>query len=244
MRPFSSAFSRRRSCDKPLRNLVFAEGGDSVHGEFGAATDWSLPPAQPATGTPPGLTVEQLVDAWIQNNLAAIARTCDVRLSFTTPQLQAQRAALIAYAQAQLVPRVTGESIDPRLSQTSLSERLANDGIPPTFGFPTRIRYLFHEKPGGAYQWPPDGTVDRELDIAISQFAPSSETVKDGVIYTAVGVVDYQPQGNSVVEQANPLGPPRPIGLCRNCQAVDGSQNPGQTCPACGAAPPARMSCP
>jgi DEAD/DEAH box helicase domain-containing protein len=106
------------------------------------------------------------------------------------------------------------------------------------FGFPTRVRYLFHERPGGAYQWPPDATVDRELDIAISQFAPSSETVKEGVIYTAVGVVDYQPQGNSVVEQANPLGPPRPIGLCRMCQAVDGFRNPAQTCPACGAAPP------
>ena len=69
-----------------------------------------------------------------------------------------------------------------------------------------------------AYQWPPDGIVDRDLDIAISQFAPASETVKDGVIHTAVGVVDYQPQGNSVVEQANPLGPPIPIGMCRRCQ--------------------------
>ena len=80
--------------------------------------------------------------------------------------------------------------------------------------------------------------VDRELDIAISQFAPSSETVKDGMIYTAVGVVDYQPQGNSVVEQPNPLGPQVPIGLCHRCQAVDGSQNPAQACPVCGAAPP------
>ena len=102
------------------------------------------------------------------------------------------------------------------------------------FGFPTRVRYLFHEKPGGAYEWPPDGIVDRELDIAISQFAPSSETVKDGLIHTAVGVVDYQPQGNAIVEQVNPLGPPLPIGLCRRCQAVDGSQNPAQACPVCG----------
>ena len=34
------------------------------------------------------------------------------------------------------------------------------------FGFPTRVRYLFHERPGGAHEWPPDGIVDRELDIA------------------------------------------------------------------------------
>ncbi len=218
--------------------LFAAQGGDSVHGEFGDAAGWGAPPAQPPPGTPPGMTVGQLVDAWIQNNQPAIAHTCDVLLSFTTPQMQAQRAALIAYVQTQLVPRVTAASIDPRLPQRSLSERLANVGALPMFGFPTRVRYLFHENPGGAYEWPPDGVVDRELDIAISQFAPSSETVKDGIIYTAVGVVDYQPQGNTVVEQANPLGPPLLIGLCRRCQAVDGSQNPGSACLVCGAASP------
>jgi DEAD/DEAH box helicase domain-containing protein len=218
--------------------LFVAQGGDSVHGEFGDATDWVAPPSQPLPGTPLGLTVAQLVDSWIQNNQPAVAHTCDVLLSFTTPQMQEQRAALIAYIQAQLVPRVTATSVDPRLPQRSLSERLANVGVLPMFGFPTRVRYLFHEKPGGAFEWPPDGIVDRELDIAISQFAPSSETVKDGVIHTAVGVVDYQPQGNAIVEQANPLGPPQPIGLCRRCQAVDGSQNPAQACPVCGAAPP------
>ena len=106
------------------------------------------------------------------------------------------------------------------------------------FGFPTRVRYLFHDRPRGAHEWPPQDTVDRELDIAISQFAPTSETVKDGLIYTAVGVVDYQPQGSVVAEQANPLGPILTIGLCRRCQAVDDSQPPAQTCPVCGSAPP------
>ena len=218
--------------------LFATQGGESVHGEFGDAAAWGAPPAQPPPGTPPGLTIAQLVDAWIQNNQPAIAHTCDVLLSFTTPQMLALRPVLISYVQNQLVGRVTAASVDPRLPQRSLSERLANVGVLPMFGFPTRVRYLFHDRPGAAYEWPPDGIVDRELDIAISQFAPSSETVKDGLIHTAVGVVDYQPQGNAVVEQPNPLGPPLPIGLCRRCQAVDGSQNPAQTCPVCGAAPP------
>jgi hypothetical protein len=218
--------------------LFAAQGGDSVHGEFGNAADWGAPPPQPPPGTPAGQTVAQLVDAWIQGSQPAIAHTCDVLLSFTTPEMQAQRPALIGYVQTQLIPAVTAASVDPRLPQRSLSERLANVGVLPMFGFPTRVRYLFHERPGGAYEWPPDGVVDRELDIAISQFAPSSETVKDGVIHTAVGVVDYQPQGNAVVEQANPLGPPLPIGLCRRCQAVDGSQTPAQACPVCGAGSP------
>jgi len=51
----------------------------------------------------------------------------------------------------------------------------------------------------------PETTVDRDLDIAISQFAPSAETVKDGVIHTAAGVVDYQRHGNTVVQAPDPF---------------------------------------
>jgi hypothetical protein len=98
------------------------------------------------------------------------------------------------------------------------------------------VRYLFHQRPRGAYDWPPEeGIVDRDLDLAISQFAPGAETVKDGLIHTSIGVVDYRPQGNIVVEQPNPLGPPRPIGFCRRCQAVDVQPAAAATCPVCNA---------
>jgi len=103
------------------------------------------------------------------------------------------------------------------------------------FGFPTRVRFLFHEQPQAAYDWPPEeGIVDRDLDLAISQFAPGAETVKDGLIHTSVGVVNYRPQGNVVVQQPNPLGPSRAIGFCRRCQAVDVQQAPAAVCPVCG----------
>lgn len=238
------AILRRVLCKEVLRRaftalgFFVAQGGDNVHGEFGDAADWGTQPAQPPQGAPQGMTVADFVEDWIHNNPAAIAHTCDVLLSFTTPALQGRRAALLNYVRQQLVAEVTGASTDPRLPQRSLSERLANIGILPMFGFPTRVRYLFHDRPTTAYEWPPDGVVDRDLDIAISQFAPSSETVKDGLIHTSVGVVAYQPQGNAIVEEANPLGPAVPIGLCRRCQAVDGSQNPAQACPVCGAVQP------
>lgn len=238
------AILRRVLCKEVLRQAFIAQGffvaqgGDNVHGEFGDAAGWGIQPALPPQGAPQGMTVADFVDDWIQNNLAAIAHTCDVLLSFTTPALQARRGALLHYIQNQLVTQVTGASTDPRLTQRSLSERLANIGILPMFGFPTRVRYLFHDRPTSAFDWPPDGVVDRDLDIAISQFAPSSETVKDGLIHTAVGVVAYQPQGNVIVEEVNPLGPAIPIGLCRRCQAVDASLNPAQSCPVCGAVPP------
>lgn len=219
-------------------DLFPSQGGDNVHGEFGDAADWTALPIQQPGGTAPGMTVVQLVDTWIQSHPAAIGHTCDVLLSYTAPQLRGQRQALLNYVQNRLVGDVTLAANDPRLAQRSLSERLANVGILPMFGFPTRVRYLFHERPRAGYGWPPDGVVDRDLDIAISQFAPSSETVKDGVIHTAVGVVDYQPQGSGVAEEPNPLGPSLVIGMCHRCQAIDGAQNPGQVCPVCGAAQP------
>ncbi|MCL4851002.1 MAG: hypothetical protein KJZ78_06420 [Bryobacteraceae bacterium] len=210
-------------------------GGENVHGEFGRAADWNQAPAQPPAGSPPGATTAQLVAAWIQQNATEIARVCDVLLTYSDPTLQAQRPALIAYTLNQLVPDVTSVSRDPRYPQDALSERLANAGILPMFGFPTRTRYLFHERPRRVHPWPPDEVVDRELDIAISQFAPGAETVKDGLIHTAVGVVDYRPQGNTPAEAPDPLGPPIAVGLCLACQAVDGGQPPAASCPVCGA---------
>lgn len=218
--------------------MVVPQGGDSVHGEFGEAVDWVNVPAQPVPGNPPTATVADLVLNWIQTHGVEIAHACDLLLAYTSPALQGQRQGIISYAETALVPAVTAAATDPRLTQRSLSERLANAGILPMFGFPTRVRFLYHERPAGGRGWPPEDVIDREMDIAISQFAPSSETVKDGVIHTAVGVVDYQRQGNRVVELANPLGPPMPVGSCRRCQAIDASANPAQACPVCSAVAP------
>jgi hypothetical protein len=215
-------------------NLTTTGGGADVHGEFGSAESWNLPPTQAPAGIPPGMTVAQLVDNWIQQNFAEIGRTCQVLLAHTDPQLQAQQGALENYCMNQLVGDVTSVSNSSRFIQNSLSNRLANAGILPMFGFPTRTRYLFHDEPYVAYPWPPDNVVDRDLDIAIGQFAPCSETVKDGLIHSALGVVDYRPEGHRVVENPNPLGPAIPIGMCRACQAVNSSQNLGTSCPICG----------
>ncbi|MFH1417991.1 MAG: helicase-related protein [Planctomycetota bacterium] len=211
-------------------NLFPGGQADSVHGEFGPALAWGLP------ANNQGQTIADLVTDWIQNNQAEIVRIRDVLLAFTDPQLVVQGQALVNYVSHDLVLTVTNAANDPNLTQHWLAERLANVGLLPMFGFPTRVRFLFHDRPGMAHEWPPErGVVDRDLDIAISQFAPRAETVKDGLIHTSVGVVDYQPQGNQVVEIPNPLGPARSIGFCRRCQAVDDGANPAPACQVCGA---------
>ena len=216
---------------------LFGSGSDSVHGEFGTAEAWSQPPPQTPAGASPTATTAQLVFDWVQQNGAEVARVCDVLLTHTDAALRAQRQALIDQVVKDLVSKVTAISTDARYTQSALSERLANAGLLPMFGFPTRIRFLFHDRPGGAHQWPPEDVIDRELDIAISQFGPGAETVKDGLIHTAIGVVDYRPQGNNLLEGPGPLGPAITVGVCASCQAVDDSQPPPTSCAVCGATP-------
>ena len=210
---------------------ISSASSESVHGEFGDAAAWSQPPPS-ATGGP---TVADLVAGWIQQNGVEIGRVCDVLLTFAEPVLLNQRANLLDWVRNGLVGEITAVAANNQLyAQNALSERLANAGLLPMFGFPTRARLLFHSDPTRGFEWPPEDAVDRDLDIAISQFAPGAETVKDGIVHTAVGVAHYRRFGNRIQEEPNPLGADTPIGTCRYCQAVSLSSAPGTTvCPVC-----------
>ncbi|WP_331712653.1 helicase C-terminal domain-containing protein [Caballeronia udeis] len=217
--------------------LFGAASPDSVHGEFGETVSWNQAAPQPPTGFPVGMTVRDLVADWIAANQLRVAEICDLLLQSTEPALQAQRAAILVYAASRLISSIDAAVISPHLTQEQLSERLANAGVLPMFGFPTRVRYLYHKRPSTG-RWPPEDVIDRALDLAISQFAPGSETVKEGLIQTAVGVVNYQRQGNMAVETPNPLGPPIAVGACRRCQSIDANTPPAVSCQVCGEVAP------
>ena len=207
---------------------------ESVHGEFGEAAAWSQPPAN-ANGGP---TMADLVSTWIQLNSAEIGRVCNVLLTFAGQSLMNERPNLLNWVRNELVGEITAVAANNRLySQNALSERLANAGLLPMFGFPTRSRLLFHSDPTRGFEWPPEDAIERDLDIAISQFAPGAETVKDGIVHTAVGVAHYRRFGNQIQAEPNPLGDDTQIGTCRNCQAVSLNPAPGtMVCPVCQAA--------
>jgi len=158
--------------------------------------------------------------------------------------------------QSQLITVIDDIVRDDRFTHAALSERLASAGLLPMFGFPTRIRVMYTRVPSKGFPWPPErGVVDRDLDVAISQFAPGSETVKDKRVYRAGGVAELIPAGNVVRvrpgltpplrdENDNAVGNIR-LGICRSCQAVayldrspvppDGGVDPQpEACPVCG----------
>ncbi|WP_206536255.1 helicase-related protein [Cyanobacterium aponinum] len=214
-------------------------GTDSVHGEFGKVTDWEHYSSQ--------------IQNWLDdtNNESAILEVIDA-LRLETDLTNASDKELLDYLRHNLVSEIDEVVNDQSYTQEQISERLANAGLLPMFGFPTRVRLLYTKLPTSGHEWPPDtGTVDRNLDIALSQFAPNSQTVKDKEVHNACGVVQFIPQGNQVGTQAG-LYPDltqgnESIGLCRNCQAVVFPQNilnqppqgglepPITQCPVCGA---------
>ena len=84
--------------------------------------------------------------------------------------------------------------------------------------------------------WPPErGVIERQLDIAISQFAPGAQTVKDDELHTSVGVVDYRPFGDRVVTAPEPLAGAVTVGVCRRCQALVPGPAAYGGCPYCSA---------
>lgn len=227
----------RRVLGKEVLRRAFSElrlfagsQGDSIHGEFGTADAWSQPPPNPPPGYV-GPSVANVIQEWINRNPLIIQGICDALLVGTRLATDAvARAAAIAWANSDLVPEITSATQDPSLIQDGLSERLANRGVLPMFGFPTRARLLYNKQPRN---WPPHQVVDRDLELAVSMFAPGAETVKERTIYTAIGVAHYRRRGPFAVEEVNPLGPSVLIGLCGNCQHVE-TVTPGRpVCPVC-----------
>src|SRR5207247_258769 len=80
------------------------------------------------------------------------------------------------------------------------------------------------------------GVIDRNLSIAISQFAPGSQTVKDDELHTAFGIVGYEAYRDEFRETPDPLGDPIHVGICRRCQGLSEAPDPLGACPYCGAA--------
>jgi Lhr-like helicase len=204
---------------------------DNVHGEFGTVAQWK--------------NYEPAITTWL-NKLENVPVIKNI-LKALRFRIETSDIDLINYLRHELVPKIRDIVNDPSYTQDALSERLANAGLLPMFGFPTRERPLYTRWP--AYPWPPKrGVIGRNLDVALSQFAPGSQSVKDKAVHTACGVVDLYPQGK-YVKTGSGFVPALPqaqyLGLCNHCQAVvyphtvqqtlsNEQELPVDDCPVCG----------
>ena len=83
--------------------------------------------------------------------------------------------------------RCDRQAVDsPYYLQTELSELLANAGVLPMFGFPTRVRQLYSRWARSREDLDVYAVSDRSLDQAIANFSPGSEVTSEGPIQPAL----------------------------------------------------------
>jgi ATP-dependent helicase YprA (DUF1998 family) len=200
------------------------EAGDNIHGEFGTAERW--PQHRPG------------IEEWLQGNTDAVAEVVDAFIAGTSESLQARRDAICEQLSGPVLEQIDETADDTEIPTADLSQRLAEKGLLPMFGFPTRIRSLFHSFPPDRPQnWPPKTVMTRDAGIAISQWSPGSEVVQDKGIHRCLGVASFTPRGNVVASDPDPLGSQRAIGHCTACGTVDTEAAGDGLCPVCGAPP-------
>jgi hypothetical protein len=213
-----------RRAFRPLTSDPEFDGGSNVHGQFGTVADWA--------------SNRNAISGWVAGHHAEVESIATALLRHVDPELASKQADLVRYAENELVANIDVIAAIPGAAP-DLSERLADAGVLPMFGFPTRSRYLYHRYPGRrAYPWPPKGVIDRELSIAVSQFAPGGQVVKDKAIHTAVGVGGWSPAGTTVRTEADPLGPREDVAVCRNCLYLEPRPAVQDHCPVCSEVDP------
>jgi Lhr-like helicase/rubrerythrin len=190
---------------------------DSIHGEFGNAENWS--------------SRRDYVITWIREHGEEIERILDGLLVNTN--LLSYRNELIEFIHTQLSKEIDKVAESTRYTQPYLSERLTSAGLLPMFGFPSRVRYLYLERPHRTKPLSECG-IPRVLELAISQFAPESETVKDKSVFKASGLVFYKKVGNEY-KQVDGRGDRFQVGICKNCGALSNTEeSKTKSCPVCG----------
>lgn len=189
--------------------------GDSIHGTFGLTKDW---PSRRSD-----------VDAWLETS-TEVDVVCERFSAYTALSV----GGLKEWAHAGLVGDIDEAVENPYFGHEELSELLANAGVLPMFGFPTRVRPLYSKPVRTRGDAERNTVADRDLGMSITAFAPGAVVVKDGAEHLAVGFAAYTFSGNKAYPR-DPLGVPLHVHRCGQCESLDTRPTEDAlTCTVCG----------
>jgi len=137
-----------------------------IHGEFGLANGdagWSQH--------------KQQIINWIKNNK-------NIQRNILRSLINKEDENYIRWIELNLPNRIDKIVANPEITGEGLAEKLAEGAILPMFGMPSRTRELIHQIKIG-HDSPL--TISRNLELAITEFAPGSQKTKDKQIHTAIG---------------------------------------------------------
>lgn len=194
------------------------DSGRNVHGRFGATEDWP--------------NWRERIRRWLGD--ATDIKQIVGRLCQYTGLTRDDQTKLVSQVRERLVDEISEAIANPSYRHQDLSELLANAGLLPMFGFPTRVRSLYSKAPRSVRDIEGAQVADRDIEIAISNFAPGSEVIKDKRKHTVVGFGHWTPKGNRAEPSPDPLGPRHTLLNCPSCGAVQEHTEGGpQQCLVC-----------
>lgn len=195
-------------------------GKPDTHGEFG--------------------TVRQFAPNDLSNELALPAMRTIIRdvCSALVRGTSLDANAIIDFLSQDLVPRIQQALTNGEFIEPNLAHRLAEAGILPMFGMPTRVRNLYYDCPRDEES--NFKTIDRDLDLAIAEFSPGAERTKDKRTYKPIGLVgNILPTGGDRWSSDDPVPYRKWQVRCPTCNHLDELDALGTdtVCRNCGHAP-------
>ena len=182
-----------------LRDEASAEGADwspdamrppDIHGEFPSASEYRANPT------------------WRQQLAISLEATVEEAQRFA--QILCENSGLEA---SMVLPGVSDlmDELDlvvsrAEVSQEGLAHSLAEAGRLPMYGMPTRVRNLITgaKRSQRGWEWLVN---DRDIDLAIHEFAPGSQLVKDKRTHLCVGFTGPLLSVPAWMEEVDPAGP-------------------------------------
>ena len=177
---------------------------------------------------------------WPKRLRQALENTINVRDQFAQVAIinRLQRQKLIELASVdRLLEDIERQSkFNPKVSK-GLAQFLAEQGLLPMYGMPTRIRQLYlgltpdSEGARADFEW---STMDRDLDVAIFEFAPNMLLTKDKQRHRVVGfsgpMFEPERRGNVIELKAGSSWKESQhfVALCPKCGAASYSSGPVQ----------------
>jgi DEAD/DEAH box helicase domain-containing protein len=174
---------------------------DSIHGSFGLTSEW---PAR-----------REEIGGWLRSS-GDVEEVCRRFAAFT----DLDEDTLVGWARTGLTDDVDEAVGNPYFAHAELSELLANAGVLPMFGFPTRVRPLYSKRVRNRSDAETYRVADRDLRMSITSFAPGAVVVKDGAEHLSVGFSAYSFVGERAIPK-DPLGVALPVHRCGNCGSLD-----------------------
>ena len=188
--------------------------GDSIHGTFGLTSEW------------PGHRAE--IGRWLAST--PDAPSVVTLFSAYTPVEVAQ---ILRWVRTDLVSDIDAAVVNPYFQHDELSELLANAGVLPMFGFPTRTRDLYSRPVKDQDDQARVTVGSRELGQAVTAFGPGSIIVKDGREHVCVGFAAYAFRGRRASKR-DPLAGPIMVARCSECGFLQTDPgNLSEECPVC-----------